>query len=328
MTTASVTYRFASEADIPRLLRLWQEVGEWGPLTAEEWREWYRETPAGPTSVIIAEDQRTGEVGGQFVFIPSLLSINGREVCGARPSAPILTPALAAAMREVAPHEHPIASMYTHAVNVLRDRGYALVYMLPDPRWLRAFQMMPYLRCASFPLWSRPLPLGELLPLGPGYTAGPLTTKDARVDALWHKTAGLHGCLIVRDTRTLPWKIGDPSYVVIGVERRGELVGLVASQHKGEHQWLVCDLLAADNGPSVRALLAAAANLAHARAMTGSSTEPIRKVGVLVTAALEPAARELGFTRDDYEFPLAVHVLDSSLADEAAPERWYVSAND
>ena len=123
--------------------------------------------------------------------------------------------------------------------------------------------------------------------------------------------------------------MGGSCYTVLGVERGGELVGLVASRQKGEHQWLICDLLAASAGDPLRATLAAAVNVAHSRALEPAAAEPVRKAALLVTPTLEPAARDLGFAREDYDFPLVVHALDPRLPpEEVAPEHWYVSAND
>jgi hypothetical protein len=149
------------------------------------------------------------------------------------------------------------------------------------------------------------------------------------VDALWAKWRRLHGCLVVRDSRTMPWKLGDAEYEVISVERAGELVGLSASRRKGG-QWLVCDLLAADVSDSLRATLAAVSNLAHEKALEAARAgRPFGKVTVLNTPLMEPVARGLGFVRDEYDFPLVVHVLDDSLrAEDVNPARWYVSAND
>ncbi|HEV2762322.1 MAG TPA: hypothetical protein VGV38_04940, partial [Pyrinomonadaceae bacterium] len=155
----------------------------------------------------------------------------------------------------------------------------------------------------------------------------PLDAPDERVDKLWEAARRLHGCAVVRGAAMLRWKLGNARYTLTAVERGGELVGLVASREKGDRQWLVCDLLAADDGEAMRATLASAANVAHAESLKGE--RELRKVAVLTTPVMEPAARDLGFARDAYDFPLVVHVLDDSLGlDDVTPARWYVSAND
>ena len=221
--------------------------------------------------------------------------------------------------------------MYNYAVKALRARGDGLIYMVPDPRWLRLFKMFPFLRCGSFPLWQLPLPLGGPLPQGDGYSASRLTSfDDPRIDGLWERARRLHHCLVVRDTRTLPWKLGEPGYEVVGVECGGELVGLAAGRRRGDRQWLLCDVVTADAGDAMRETILAAVNVAHERALEAVATaKPIRKVAVLATPLLEPALRSLGFLRDAYDFPLVVHVLDRSLTRrDIDPARWYVSAND
>jgi hypothetical protein len=199
---------------------------------------------------------------------------------------------------------------------------------------MRFFQMFPMLHCGSFPLYSLPLPLakggGAELPLGDGYTVGPPPTwDDGRVDRLWQSWSRLHACSVVRDSRILPWKIGRGDYQLTAVERFGELVGLAASHRKGDRQYLISDLLAADADDALRATLAAAVNRGHDEAITAPTDKPINKVGLLVTSVMEPVVRALGFARDAYDFPMVVHILDPSLAKaDVAPSQWYLSAND
>ena len=321
-----LAYRLLRQQDLPAVQRLWKEEAGWGTFAEELWRRYVVDGPMGGVSGTVACDAGTGEIVGQFAFVPSLVSVGGREVRAFRPAAPIVARSLR--FRSANPLRHPVVAMYRHAVKALRERGDGLIYMVPDARWVRLFRMFPFLQTGSFPLWRLPLPLPAPLALPDGFTAGPLDGWDERVDRLWEVSRRLHGCLVVRDSRTLPWKLGDASYDVLGVERGGELAGLVASRRKGE-QWLVCDLLAADTGDSLRATLAAAANLARERSLEGARNgRPVPKVTVLTTPSMEPVVRVLGFTRDAYDFPLVVHVLDPALKEAINPARWYVSAND
>ena len=322
-------YRLVREEDFPGVQRLWKEEAGWGTFAEEMWRRYVVEAPMGGISGTVATDAETGQLVGQFAFIPSLVSVGGRVVRAFRPGAPILAKSFR--FRSANPFSHPVVAMYRHAVKALRARGDGLIYMVPDPRWVRLFKMFPFLQTGSFPLWRLPLPLASELPLGEGFTAAPLAAWDERVDRLWESARKLHGCMVVRDSRTLPWKLGEAQHEVIAVERGGELVGLTASrQRKNEEQWLVCDLLAADDGEALRATLAAVSNLAHAKALESlASPKPIRKVTLLATPVMQPVVRGLGFVRDEYDFPLVVHVLDESLrAEDVNPSRWYVTAND
>ena len=324
-----LSYRLVEKEDLPRLQTLWQEDSGWGPLAEAMWQHYVVDAPMGGASGTVAIDVETDRIVGEFMFMPTLVSVNGRQVRAFRPGAPIL--AKSCRFRSANPFSHPVVAMYRYAVKALRERGDGLIYMVPDPRWVRLFKMFPFLKTGSFPLWRMDLPLQTPLSLGEGFTSTPLQTWDDRVDGLWEKARQQHRCMVVRDSRTLPWKLGVAQYEVLAVERYGELVGLTASrQRKDEEQWLVCELLAADNGDCLRATLASVANLAHSKvAESQSKATPLRKVTVLVNSSMEPVVRSLGFVRDDYDFPFVVHVLDESLpADDVKPDSWFVTAND
>ena len=324
----SLTYRLYQDGDLPALRRLWEENTNWGTVTAEMWRQHVVEAPLGGVSGAVAEDSATGQIVGQFAFMPSLINVSGREYRAFRPAAPIVAKSLR--FRSPNPMSHPVVAMYMHAVKALRERGDGLIYMVPDPRWVRFFKMFPNLYGGSFPLWKLDLPLAAKFSLPEGYTAAPLVVlDDERIDQLWAKWSGFHTCQVVRDARSLPWKIGKGEYEVLGVERGGELVGLVASRRKGDRQWLICDLLAADCGEALRATIIAVSNLAHERAASAPPDKTIIKVTLLVTPVMEPVVRDLGFVRDSYDFPMVIHVLNQSITkEEVAPSKWYVSAND
>ena len=279
--------------------------------------------PVGSARIVIGEDE-AGQIASQFAFVPSLVWLDGAEVPALRPFAPIVAPGVRGGLN---PMQHPVVAMFNHGRQAFGDLGDGVLYMLPDPRWRRLFRALPQFRTAPFPLLSRPLPLeGGPLALG-GYTAGPLDGWGPRVDALWHAAREWLGVQVVRDSRTLPWKVGQGDYRLTAVERGNDLVGLVASRHKGDRQWLVCDLVAAD-APALQATLAAAVNEGHA-ATTAAEPGSLAKVSVLGAPAVEQAALALGLARERYTFHLVVERLDPEVPkDLAAPERWTVSPND
>ena len=321
----NLTYRLYQEEDLPTLVQLWEEETKWGEITPHKWRQQFVETPYGDTSIVLTIDADSGQILGQFIFIPCLVCVNGREVPAFRPFASIVSKAARGLLGDT----HPSIGMYGYGAKVVQARGGGLIYMVPDRNWVRTLRLGPTVQCASFPLWSLPMPLTEPLPLDDGYTVRSLDVWDHRVDDLWKAASRLHGCQIVRNSHTLQWKIGSSDYTVTVVERQGEMVGLVASQQKGDRQWLICDLLVADAGDSLHNTLIAATNVAHSQAIISEREKPITKVAVLATPIMEPVVRTLGFVRDAYDFPLVVHILDPNISmDEVAPTRWYVSAND
>jgi hypothetical protein len=327
----ALVYRMHVKEDEPALIKLWSEETGWDQVDAEAWGNRFLRTPLGPGRFAVTEDTATHEILAQFAFIPSLVSVDGREISAYRPFAPIILKAARGLFLTPNFFEHPAVRMYREAVQALRNAGAQILYSVPDPQWLRLFGMAPAptLQCTTFPLWSLKLPLPGALPLHSSYTVGPGELCGERVDKLWRRAAELHGCLVVRDSRGLPWKVGNGDYSLMGVKRDGDLIGLVASRPKGDSQWLICDLLTADAGDSLLATLTAVCNLAHSHSLAAGPENPIRKVAVLATSVLEPVLQRLGFASDNYDFPLMVHALDTSVCKEhVAPTRWYVSAND
>jgi hypothetical protein len=337
-TEAGLTYRFHEEGDLPGLHRLWEEETGWGPLTPAIWRSRYS-GPTGPSRVVVAVDRR-GHIVGQMVFVPLPVSLNGREVSAFRMFAPIV--ARAAAPRGSLGYdnlfEHPFGRMYRYGVGALQERRATLIFGLPDVRIYRIYRRFAFLQCGSFPLWSLPLPLAPPSFAG-GYTFRRLETWDSRVDHLWRQASSfLPGCHVVRDSRTLSWKISNCHHTVIAVERARALVGVVAARRREPDQWEISDLLTADAGSALRATLIAALRAGHAKALSADridpeypefSGQPLRRATLLVTPLLEPVVRCLGFRREDWEFPLAVHLLDPQVRPEdVAPARWYLTAND
>ncbi|HXQ72079.1 MAG TPA: hypothetical protein VN844_16405 [Pyrinomonadaceae bacterium] len=329
-----LTLEFHEVADLPSLDRLWAEETDWGEQSSEL-RRWFMEAPFGKPSVVIASDDTTGKAVGQFRFMPARVSVNGREVSAVRPFGTIVTKDAHEAAAARGPLDNPIWAMYFRGVDEFRARGIELIYIVPDERWVGFLKRgsvilaMAGMKYGSFPLWSLQLPLTDgPMSLGEGFTASSLVNWD-EVDQLWEASRKLHGCMVVRDANMLRWKLAQATFTITAIKCDGKLVGLVASREKGDRQWLICDLLAADDGPALRATLAAAVNAGHEEAIARVGANELRKAGVLATSVMEPAVRSLGFERDEYDFPLVVQVLDKSLqADDVKLERWYVSAND
>ena len=322
----ALQYRVATRDDLDALAAFWNEQSGWDTLDAASWAARFTPIPDVLETRVVVGENEAGEIRTQFLFLPLLVWIDGREVRGVRPFAPVVAPDARGGL-DLNPLHHPIGAMFQHARHAFRDLGDGVLYLIPDPRWRRLFRPFPQFQRGQFPLLSRPLPLADgPLPLD-GHAAGPFDGDWARLDPLWEASRALDGPQVVRDGRTLPWKVGQGDYQLTAVERGNDLVGFVASRHKGDRQWLVCDILAADEA-AYRATLTAAVNLGHERTQ---AKEPgaIVKVSVMGTARMEPAALALGFTRERYRFHLIVERLDQTIPKEAAaPGRWGVSPND
>src|SRR5262245_52228991 len=153
----ALTYQVFPDAGLPEVLDLWESGTAWGPFKPELWRHWFLDGPYGPSPIVAALDP-AGQLVAQLVLIPGPVPGDGRPIRADRPFAPIVSEAARRGCG-INPLDHPALRMYGHAVDAARADGIGLIFMAPDPRWSRAFRMIPGLRAGSFPLWSLPLPL-------------------------------------------------------------------------------------------------------------------------------------------------------------------------
>ncbi|NEQ04684.1 MAG: hypothetical protein F6K37_01350 [Moorea sp. SIO4E2] len=317
----NIIYRMYREADQADLISLWSEDSQWGKIDAQKWKDIFLRPSLEPAQIVVAEDSNIKQIVGQFAFIPWRTLFKGRTVMALRPFAPIIKKQYRGSLQTV-------IDMYRYGVQQLRSQ-YQLLYMLPDPLWVPLFRRIPSVVYSTFPLWGIPLPLNQPFTLPEGYTASLMEEWDERVDHLWTQASQLHEVMVVRNRTALMSKSKIFNSKVTAVEYKGELIGLGISGYKGDPQWLICDLLTVDTRDSLRATLMAVCNLAHTESLAPDLEKPLRRAAMLMTPSIEPIASSLGFSDGDYEFPMVVQILDSTLTKEdAAPKNWYVSAND
>jgi hypothetical protein len=324
-------YRVYNSADIDAMVDFWNENADWDVINRKEWERRFYSTPFGPSSVILALEQESGEIVGQFIFIPSTVVVNGQEVKSCRPFAPVVKKSIRSELGMLTLVEY-ILKMYNYATEYFVQQGVYVIHMLPDPRWSRAFQFIPGVQVKNFPLWSLKLQnkIEPKLPLG--YAVEEIKPDDDRIDELWSKASTLYGCSISRTSRTLPWKLSHGEYRLIGITYNSRLIGIAASIYKPkDKQWLICDMLVEDGEQALDITIQAICTKASAfkNSLSEVAQENLQKVAILATPMIEKAIRNLGFEKDTYKFSLVVHVLGSALAKkELNPENWYVSAND
>ena len=322
-----LTYRMHTKEDREQLIRLWSEQSGWDVLDNKTWEHRFLDTPFGESAIALAIDKDSGAIAGQCIFIPALVSIDGRELRAYRTFAPLLHQEMRG-LNLLNPFKHPLYRMYKYATDFFAKNKVALAYSMPDPRWLRAFQLLPNFQIAKFPLWSLKLPLTKRFEFPIDVKIREISPDDAELDKLWQKTGEFYKCAIVRKTKFLPWKTSHGNYFYQGIFRAGVLIAFVASVFKKrDDQWLICDILAIDN-ESLETAIRASCNLAN-DFQAKNPAEKINKAAILAADALLPIVKKLGFYRDEYDFPFVVHLLDETISKEkVAPPRWYLSAND
>lgn len=333
-----LTYRLYREDDLPGLLRLWEEETDWGVLTPEMWRQWYVDTPHGPCLVVVAVDEN-GDIAGQEVFTPSRVIVGDRQVHALRLSAPILRKDLRRA--SILSMNHPVIGLYIAGMNAAVERGYGLVYALPEYTWLPFFQRLPrFADIDSLSFASKKnlyakyacvaSPIAPVIPDTSGeaskFSARLVTDFGAEYEALWQSARNTFPitCGVVRHPKWLRYKNTGHIALEVRDTRDNTLIGYTATK---KQTCLLVDILArrpADLTP----VLAATLNwLATEQADTGVGGMDCLKV--METPMLRPALRALDFAPVDYKFAFVCDPLDSCLPLEAiAPERWYITPGD
>ncbi len=314
-------YRVFAEDDLPGLLRLWEEAG-WGSLSPEQWRQWFVEGPQGPCLITVAVDSR-GEVVGQEVFAPSRVSVAGREVRALRFSAPILRKELRG--ESLRRSEHPVVGLYKAAAAAAQERGFAIVYSLPEHAWLPIFKRVSRLGihfdttvfgCAELPLAAAAL--SGIERCARTVEARPVARFGADYEELWQQARQSFpiACGVVRDGAWLTFR--NSGRIALEVRNRddGSLVGYSATKRQ---TGLLADALARTPG--------------HLTAVIAATAIRLRELGEIThfkamrTPVLDPVLQALGFEPVDYRFAFTCNTLGGGL-ERVAPESWYVMPGD
>jgi hypothetical protein len=317
-------YRIAEEGDLPGLLRLWEEAG-WGSLSPGQWREWFADGPEGPCLIAVAVDAR-GEIVGQEIFAPSRVSVAGREVRALRFSAPILRTELRGdSLRRNA---HPVFGLYETATAAARERGFEIVYSLPDHAWLPIFGLATRFGVASFDTTAfgcaelplEPAALARLERFARAVEARPVERFGAGYEELWEEARESFpiSCGVVRGAAWLTFRNSGRIAFEVRDAGDGSLVGYSATKRQ---TGLLADALA--RRPERLAEVVAATALRLAANGPGEVT----RLKAMRTPAFEPVLRELGFEPSDYRFAFTCEALGGP-PEGVAPGRWYVMPGD
>lgn len=322
--------RMHTAEDIDALIDFWGKNSGWGPIERELWEHRFLNTPLGPASMALAVEENTGEILGQFGFIPSLVSVDGVQVSAYRPVATIVREDIRntegfGILQQV------IYQMYMHASTFLAEKGVGLIHLVPDPRWLRLFQMLPFFKSVTRPLYTLGLPLAHTFTLPDGLSVVPLDYGDPRIDTLWEKAKRLYRTIVVRNRMALSWKNSHAAFDLYGLIKEDQLIGLFSYILKPkEKKWQLCDVLSEDAAAALDFTLQAACNEAHRYVSAPEHQDQgINHIAVLATPLIEEKLIEFGFEKINYGVSLVVHVLDESLdAAAVAPEEWYLTPNE
>jgi hypothetical protein len=328
--TDDLSYRLSEANDLPGLLALWEAAG-WGSLTPELWRSWFVDGPHGAYLVAVALDA-CGEVVAQEMFAPSRVVVDGREVRALRFSAPIMREdRRGTSLRQ---EVHPLVRLYKLAADAAADRGYSLVYSLPDSAWMPIFRIAPRFgvpafaessyACVALPL--DPNSESGAAELAAGYSAALVSDFGEEYDELWavaRRDLPI-ACGVVRDREWVRFRNTGRIAIEVRDGGDGSLVGYSATKTQ---TGLLADVLARTR-EELRVVVAVTARWLgseRGRALAPSLTH----LKAMRTPFLAEALDALGFAPDDYSFSFACNTFDEDLPLRAiAAERWYVTPGD
>lgn len=321
--TLDIAFRQAERRDMQAIQKLWNENTTWGELKEETLRERVFEDPNKPL-LLLAHDEKSHDLVGQFLFVPSLLWIRGHYKHAYRPAAPIV----AKGWRNFGlnPLNHPVLRMYREGCTQLKSQGSPLIYMVPSATWTRLFKIFPEYKVGKFPLFK--LSTDERSAQIPsGISFKELSAFGQKVDILWDKFKELHSISVARNSSALPMKIRDSGATTISVEKGSELIGLLCMKRK-DRQWLINDIMFADADDSLAALGEVA--LYYGQMHNRRHNTGLEKVSLLATKLMIPTLTKVGFTEDSYSFPLVVQTLTDGSDEygDLSPEEWFVAAGD
>ncbi len=325
-----LTYRLYQNADLPGMLRLWEESSGWGTLTPEVWRQWYVDTPQGPCVVVVAVDAG-GDIVGQMVFTPSLVLVDGTLVLALRLSAPILRKDLRrVSLRSV---DHPVVGLYLAGMKAAITQGYRLVYGLPDPAWFSFFQWSAQFDALRFAVAEYVCVARTIAQTAHdveredgGLAARLVTDFGMRFDDLWQSAQETFpiDCGIVRSAASLKYRHGGHLVLEVHDAQDDALVGYTAIKPQTA---LLVDILARRPADLVPVLAATRDWLVRER--RAGLSETLSTLKAMETPTLRPALRALGFTPVEYRFVFICKSLDPHLTDQTTtPEHWHIMPGD
>jgi len=214
-----------------------------------------------------------------------------------------------------------MVGLFKTAAAAARERGFEIVYSLPEHAWLRILRLAPRFGqtrfdsttfgCSELPLAASSLP-GTV-------EARPVERFGPEYEELWEEARESFPirCGVVRDGSWLTFRNSGRIALEVRDAADGSLVGYSATKRG---TGLLADVLARRPGRLTEVIAATAAWLA------ADESRGITHLKAMRTPALEPALRELGFTPVDYRFAFTCNALGGAPGGE--PGSWYVMPGD
>jgi hypothetical protein len=319
-------FRLFQPDDMDGILRLWEEESGWGPITEEQFYEWFY-TPFGECLISIAEDKK-GKILGQQVFMPSKFYLAGQEYKACRVLAPILSKDIRGNIRQP---DHPFYEMHRLCLQEATVGKFSLIYGFPLHSWTTVMKLfpkagLPVMEIAEYECWSLPKTSFESFsPSSNDLETTPVMEISADFDELWNSAQESFPikCGMVRDAQRLRWKLGN-QLVFSTRNGAGKLIGYLAINPK---TGLVVDMLTT-SPDEVEAVFASTLK-AFNRFESENGQLAVNGIGLMKTGFLSALIENFGFRKTDFMFAFGCYSIDSAVQTESIlPKNWYKMPDD
>jgi hypothetical protein len=310
--------REATPGDYDELVRFWNNNSGWDEISRETWEERFIRAPYGPSVVILGE--KDGRIMAKLVFIRLKVSLGNMTVSGCRPFAAVVDKSL----QGLSGYKY-IIQIFNYGTKIMRDKGFDLLIMMPDPRW-KAIARFVDLLTYNFPLFKRSIGNEFEMNIQDSCQVKSIDFDHPGIESLWEEVRAQDLYMIIREKEILKWKNSHHDYKIAGIFKHEKLIGIATYLEKAqENQIQICDVLYSDNSLK-KQVLSHISDFINRTYMTDSR---FKKMVILVTESLKNSLEEIGYFPDDYQFLFGIKRLNKNLTKKALNiSHWYFSAND
>ena len=325
-TISKLNYRYYEESDMDGILQLWKEESGWGEITAQQFNDWYINTPYGKCLVIVATDDEN-TIAGQIVYSPTRMIVDGKEIKTLRGAAPIVSSSLR--QTSLRTSDHPALALIKKGFEIAAEKGYQYIYTFPSYGWLGMLQLFPRFmpnpcETASFDCFAIPLESTKSFQsLKNDYYVKIASSITEEYDELWQDAVKEMPikCGIVRNSKWLKYGIGTQLLLEARNMADNKLMGYTAIK---KDSGLISDIFARNTNDLKDVFHC----VLHALHHQNPEKIPVAFTHLkgMITKSIEPIISKIGFSIDSYRFAFGAYLLDTTIDfEKIKTQNWYMT---
>ncbi len=297
------------------LLKLWKENSDWGEITEKDFTEWFINTPYDKVEIIVLVDQ-TDHIFGQIVFTPCRIWCNGKLFKAVRISAPIIQKDFRSIKYSL---NHPVLKLYNAGMNVLKEKGFDIVYAYPAKGWLtalRGLQLLTGLRWKTRFFETCSIEIDHEV-ICNKYSLAKTTGFSMAYDHFFHQVTSERNdfCGIVRSSKWLQYKLGDFINFELRNNSDSALLGYISVRPR---DGLLSDFLCLDEKTGKILIRMALNELSQDNALE------IKKMIMMRSPFMNEVIKEFNTIPVDYKFGFGYCILNPELSKYSDHlDKWY-----